>query len=136
MHYVDTLLLPLLFSVFLVALVWLGWQELRIERRRRQEGAARPKGDDAKEEQAPPGGGVRAAGGECFRRAGGRRRGDGVGGAGQAARPPARGGRRAGLVDPPRAAPAPAPRCTGGAMAQGQRRPTPRRGGGDRSAGG
>ncbi|NCO58066.1 MAG: hypothetical protein GW783_02575 [Deltaproteobacteria bacterium] len=57
MHYVDTLLLPLLFSVFLVALVWLGWQELRIERRRRQEGAARPKGDDAKEEQAPPGGG-------------------------------------------------------------------------------
>lgn len=35
MHYVDTLILPLLFSVFLVALGYLGWKDIKGERRRR-----------------------------------------------------------------------------------------------------
>jgi len=37
-HYVDTLILPLLFSVFLVALGYLGWRDIQSDRRRRREG--------------------------------------------------------------------------------------------------
>ena len=36
MHYVDTLILPLLFSVFLVALGYLGWRDIQTERQRRK----------------------------------------------------------------------------------------------------
>jgi len=35
-HVVDTLILPLLFSVFLIALGYLGWRDIQSERRRRQ----------------------------------------------------------------------------------------------------
>jgi len=35
-HYVDTLILPLLFSVFLVALGYLGWRDIQTERQRRK----------------------------------------------------------------------------------------------------
>ncbi len=49
MHVVDTLILPVLFSVFLVALAYLGWRDLQEERRRarrhrEEEGEAAPGG--------------------------------------------------------------------------------------------
>ncbi len=50
MHVVDTLILPLLFSVFLLALGYLGWKDLQAERRRRRappEAKGDPKGGDS-----------------------------------------------------------------------------------------
>jgi len=37
-HVVDTLILPLLFSVFLFALIYLGWRDIQTERRRGGDG--------------------------------------------------------------------------------------------------
>jgi len=45
-HYVDTIILPLLFSVFLIALFRLGWKDIQIERQRR-------KVEDRREEPHP-----------------------------------------------------------------------------------
>jgi hypothetical protein len=49
MHYVDTLILPLLFSVFLIALVCLGWKDIQVDRRRRREREAKSGAHDADE---------------------------------------------------------------------------------------
>ncbi|RMF80591.1 MAG: hypothetical protein D6739_10095 [Nitrospirae bacterium] len=54
MHWVDTIVLPLLFSVFLVALAYLGWKDLRGERPLRpEEREARARGEGAASTEGP-----------------------------------------------------------------------------------